>query len=152
MKSNDQLPQMPDINTLIAAAWPNHIHHLQARRWLQEETQSGWATCPIVQSGFLRVSMNAAVVGHAATFAGALTLLEQYTADSAHTFWESEASPSAWPEWLQQRVQGYRQVTDATLLATALHNGGTLVTLDGGLLTLLPKSERSRVRIIVPEV
>ena len=33
--------QMPDINTLIAAAWPNHIHHGQARRWLETETLSG---------------------------------------------------------------------------------------------------------------
>lgn len=144
MKSKDQLRQMPDINTLIAAAWPNHIHHLQARRWLETETQSGWATCPIVQSGFLRISMNAAVVGHAATFATALALLEQYTSDTAHTFWESEASPSVWPEWLQQRFQGYRQVTDATLLATALQNNGILVTMNGGLLTLLPESHRSR--------
>lgn len=59
---------------------------------------------------------------------------------------------AVWPEWLKQRVQGYRQVTDAMLLATAFHNGGTLVTLDGGLLALLPEAYRARVRVIVPEV
>ncbi len=96
--------------------------------------------------------MNAAVVGQATTFATALALLERYTSDRAHTFWESEPSPSVWPEWLKQRVQGYRQVTDAICLATALHNGGTLVTLDGGLLALLPEAYRARVRVIVPEV
>ena len=152
MMSDDQPRQMPDVNTLIAAAWPNHIHHVQARRWLQEETQSGWATCPMVQSGFLRISMNATVVGQAATFATALTLLERYTSDTAHILWESEASPPTWPEWLKQRVQGYRQVTDATLLATALHHGGVLVTLDSGLLTLVPESYRSRVQVLVPDV
>jgi toxin-antitoxin system PIN domain toxin len=152
MMSDDQPRQMPDVNTLIAAAWPNHIHHGQARRWLETETLSGWATCPVVQSGFLRISMNPAVVGQAATFATALTLLERYTSDTAHTLWESEAPPSVWPEWLKQRVQGYRQVTDATLLATAWHHGGVLVTLDSGLLTLLPQAHRSRVRVLVPEV
>lgn len=30
-------------------------------------------------------------------------------------------------------LQGYRQVTDLHLLAIALHNHGTLVTLDAGL-------------------
>ena len=25
---------IPDVNTLVAAAWPNHIHHRLARRWL----------------------------------------------------------------------------------------------------------------------
>lgn len=150
--SDDQPRQMPDVNTLIAAAWPNHIHHGQARRWLETETLSGWATCPMVQSGFLRISMNATVVGQAATFATALSLLERYTSDATHILWESEASPSVWPDWLKQRIQGYRQVTDATLLATALHNGGTLVTLDGGILMLLPESWRSRVRVLVPDV
>lgn len=152
MMSDDQPRQMPDVNTLIAAAWPNHIHHGQARRWLETETLSGWATCPMVQSGFLRISMNATVVGQAATFATALSLLERYTSDATHILWESEASPSVWPDWLKQRIQGYRQVTDATLLATALHNGGTLVTLDGGILMLLPESWRSRVRVLVPDV
>ncbi len=149
---NNGLRQMPDINTLIAVAWPNHIHHLHARRWLETEAHNGWATCPMVQSGFLRISMNNAVVGQRITFETALTLLERYTSDLGHAFWDSEAAPSTWPHWLQDRVQGYRQVSDATLLATALQNEGILVTLDGGILTLLPESYRSRVRVITPQV
>ena len=96
--------------------------------------------------------MNSAVVGHGVPFAAALSMLTRYTSDTVHVLWDSEAPPSTWPAWLQQRVQGYRQVTDATLLATALQNDGVLVTLDGGLLTLLPESHRFRVRVIVPEV
>jgi uncharacterized protein len=132
--TSDEFRQMPDINTLIAAAWPNHIHHIQARRWLETETHSGWATCPTVQSGFLRISMNATVIGPATTFATALSLLQRYTSDPDHSFWDSEAPPFTWPQWLQQRVQGYRQITDATLLATALQSDGNIVTLDAGSL------------------
>lgn len=91
----------------------------------------GWETCPIIHSGFLRISMNATVVGQAATSAGALALLEQYTSDTAHTFRKSEAPK---PEWRKQGVQSYRQVTDATLFAAALVHSGVLVTLDSGVL------------------
>lgn len=141
---------MPDVNTLIAAAWPNHIHHRAARKWLEEETAAGWATCPIVQSGFIRISMNAAVVGEEIDFVSAAAFLRRYTSDPRHLFWDADESPLAWPSWLRDRVQGYRQVTDAVLLATAAARNGILVTLDAGLLSLLPKNQRYRVHVIQP--
>jgi len=58
---------MPDVKTVIAAAWPNHIHHGRARRWLETKSVDGWPTCPIIHSVFLRISMKATVVGRAAT-------------------------------------------------------------------------------------
>jgi uncharacterized protein len=76
MTSDLQLP-MPDVNTLVAVAWPNHIHHYHARRWLENETHNGWATCPVVQSGFVRISMNARVVGQGVSFSDAWALLER---------------------------------------------------------------------------
>ncbi len=30
---------------------------------------------------------------------------------------------AAWPEWLKQRIQGYRQVTDATLVGHSMLKG-----------------------------
>ena len=141
---------MPDINTLIAAAWPNHIHHGLARSWITHETVGGWATCPMTQAGFIRISMNPKVVGSAVDFATAAAVLRRYTEDEHHCLWHGEATPTEWPEWLAFRVQGYRQVTDATLLATAISNDGFLVSLDAGILTLLPDSERERVHVLVP--
>ncbi len=96
--------------------------------------------------------MNARVVGQGASFSDALALLDRFAANPGHTFWDSETPPAGWPQWLRDRVQGYRQVTDATLLATAVDHDGALVTMDGGVLSLLPESQRSRVRVIVPEV
>lgn len=141
---------MPDVNTLVAAAWPNHIHHHAARMWLEEETNDGWATCPIVQSGFVRISMNAAVVSREIDFASAVALLRTYTSDPRHVFWNAEESPLAWPSWLRDRIQGYRQVTDATLLATTTTMNGILVTLDSGVLSLIPKNQRYRAHVIDP--
>ena len=144
---------MPDINTLVATAWPNHVHHQTARRWLLRTAgQNPWATCAIVQSGFLRISMNNRVVSSDVSLPAALHLLTRYTSDAFHTEWTEIPMPREWPRFLVDRVQGYRQVTDATLLATVMHHDGILVTLDAGILSLLPGSETHRVQLIVPEV
>ena len=134
---------MPDVNTLIAAAWPNHIHHSRARAWFERETARGWATCPLVQSGFLRISMNTHVVGRDLAFADAVDILARYTADPGHVLWEAEPPPAAWPAWLRARVQGYRQVTDATLIATARGISGRRVP-DGKSARHSCRRDRSR--------
>lgn len=145
---NKPVVMMPDVNTLVAAAWPNHVHHELARQWLMASFTQGWATCPLVQTGFVRISMNARVVGTEVPFNSALRILERYTSDPHHVIWDSVPVPSDWPQFLQSRVQGYRQVTDATLLATVIHHDGVLATLDAGILSLLPAAESYRVRVV----
>ncbi len=141
---------MPDINTLIAIAWPNHVHHRYARRWFLSNASAGWATCAFVQTGFLRISMNSGVVGREVSFREADTLLRRYTADPHHTLWNSLSSPHRWPDWLTARIQGHRQVSDAVLVDAVVRNDGMLMTLDAGISSLLPSSEQERVRVIVP--
>lgn len=141
---------LPDVNTLVAAAWPNHIHHHVARRWLLDEASIGWATSPITETGFLRVSMNPAVVKREVRFTDALNLLYRYTSNPDHHEWDVVPTPGTWPQWLSHRVQGYRQVTDATLIATALYHDGILVTLDSGIATLLTAEYADRVHLLHP--
>jgi uncharacterized protein len=47
-----------DVNVLVALTWPTHIHHLAARSWFDATGGAGWATCPVTQLGFVRVSSN----------------------------------------------------------------------------------------------
>jgi len=141
---------LPDVNTLVAAAWPNHIHHHIVRKWLLSEATQGWATCPITETGFLRISMNPTVVGRNIRFSDALSLLQRYTSDTAHHDWDSAPFPRSWETWLIDRVQGYRQVTDATLVATAIAYDGVLATLDSGISALLPSEFADRVQLIHP--
>lgn len=49
-----------DVNLLVALAWPNHVHHQAALGWFQRNQAAGWATCPLTESGFVRVSSNSA--------------------------------------------------------------------------------------------
>ena len=105
-----------DVNMLIALVWSSHAHHRRARQWLVQNGATGWATCPITQCGFVRLSCNSAFTPDAVSPADAIRLLRQLTASESHTFWpddltiESELLPTDF-------ISGHRQVTDAYLLA-----------------------------------
>jgi uncharacterized protein len=51
-----------DVNALVALAWDSHIHYVRMREWFSVNASQGWATCPITESGFVRVSTNPKVL------------------------------------------------------------------------------------------
>ena len=137
-----------DINVLIALAWPNHVHHAAARAWFEERRRDGWATCTLTEAGFIRLSCNPAVVRHTVTPLNAIAVLERLTRLGFHSFWPLDRSVLHMPEAITSRLQGYRQITDAVLLATAMRKNGQLATLDASLEGLLPGAERSYLCVI----
>ena len=137
-----------DVNVLIALAWPNHVHHAAARAWFEERRQTGWATCVLTEAGFVRVSCNPSVVRHTVTPLDAITVLEKLTKLESHTFWPLDRSVVHLPEPVRSRLQGYRQITDAVLLAAAMQHGGQLATLDSGLEGLVTEGDRSSLCVI----
>lgn len=127
-----------DVNLLVALAWPNHVHHRTALRWFGEHREEGWATCPLTQSGFVRISSNRKVLPEAKTPREAALLLRRIVALPHHLFWEDDISLATSEEVDLSRILGHRQVTDAHLLALALRRGGRLATLDSGVIDLVP--------------
>jgi predicted nucleic acid-binding protein len=51
-----------DVNLLMALLWENHEHHQVARAWLRRATD--FATCPVSQLGFARVSSHHPSLGY----------------------------------------------------------------------------------------
>jgi toxin-antitoxin system PIN domain toxin len=137
-----------DINCIVALAWPNHIYHEQVTRWFQLDALTDWATTPAVQNGFVRISMNRAVTGTPVSFPVASTVLKQFLSIGSHRTIESVPGPTSWPSWLATRVQGYRQITDASLLACAVVNDLVLATLDAGILDLTDRDHRDLVEVV----
>lgn len=131
-----------DINVLIALAWPSHIHHSQAHEWLSAHALAKWATCPMTQCGFVRISSNPKIIAEAVSAQDALLKLDQITSMKNHVFWKDELSLSSMDENLH--LYGHRQVTDAYLLALAMKRGGKLVTLDKKIFSLLEKTEQQK--------
>ncbi|MCE2475703.1 MAG: PIN domain-containing protein [Alphaproteobacteria bacterium] len=137
-----------DVNVLIALAWPNHVHHDAARSWFVGQRTSGWATCALTEAGFVRVSCNPAVVGHTVPPADAVGLLRRLRHLETHAFWPLDRSVVELPAAILPRLQGYRQITDAVLLAAAIRHGGTLATFDSGFVHLVPKADRHALCVI----
>jgi len=128
-----------DINVLMALGWANHPHHQAAHVWFQSHSADGWATCLPTQTGFLRLSLNAQIVGVSMTGLEVVNLLRGLTSHPQHTYFESLPKlTDADFEPLARRLQGYRQVADAILLAIARQNSATLVTFDWAIQTLCP--------------
>jgi len=122
-----------DVNVLVALAWPNHVHHAAATSWFRARHRSGWATCPVTESGFLRVSSNRRVIPTARTVGEALDVLRALRAQPGHSFWPDDVSLATAEEIDLARVAGYRQVTDAHLLCLAIRRQGRLATFDHAL-------------------
>lgn len=124
------------MNVLVALAWPNHVHHRQAVTWFVGIREDGWATCPITESGFVRVSSNARVLPDARTPAEARALLAVLRTKGRHRFWEDDVSVAEDPCGVFAAAVGHRQITDAHLLTLAIRRGGALATFDRGIMTL----------------
>ena len=137
-----------DVNVLLALAWPTHLHHGPAHRWFSQHHGSGWATCPVTQLGFVRLSMQPAVVKVPLHFADAMEALSQIVASPQHCFWPMETGLAAIQPDIRLRIAGHHQLTDATLLDLAIRHGGRLATLDRKVAALLPPNSAHQSSVV----
>ncbi len=135
-----------DVNVLIALAWPSHVHHRLAHAWFAANHSAGWATCPLTQCAFIRVSSNPKIIPEAVPPTVALALLREMVSLPHHVFWPEDIPfcDEAIPTDL---LVSHRQVTDAYLLGLSIRNGGRLITFDHGLSALLPKKSPQRAAL-----
>ena len=122
-----------DVNALVALAWDSHVHHATIRAWFAANSADGWATCPITESGFVRVSSNPKVLPSAIGVEAARGVLSALRAADGHAFLVDDVSIG---DADVPQMSGHRQVTDAHLLTLARRHGVRLVTFDRGLLAL----------------
>lgn len=119
-----------DINVLVALAWPDHFFHSPATRWFARRATQGWATCPITQTGMVRILSNPAFSDDAITPSDALLLLGRSLQHDAHQFWRDDLTLRGAFELAPNFIHGHQQITDAYLVALAMRNKGKLATLD----------------------
>jgi toxin-antitoxin system PIN domain toxin len=125
-----------DVNALIALLWEEHPFHKRCAQWFSGAATSGWATCPITQSGCVRILSNPAFTANPPSAVSALRILQTATeSESNHHFWSDDLPLSAlrlrWSKGL-----GHKQITDSYLIALAIHHHGKLVTFDSRMVAL----------------
>jgi toxin-antitoxin system PIN domain toxin len=127
-----------DANVLIALAWPEHSAHERASQWFGRHARHGWATCPMTQAALVRVLSNPAFSAHSLTPSGALLVLKHNVELPGHQFWNDSLQLGEALERIPRRLTGHQQITDAYLIALAMHNRGKLATLDRGIARFAP--------------
>jgi toxin-antitoxin system PIN domain toxin len=103
------------------------------REWFSTNGGAGWATCPLTESGFVRVSSNPKVLPSPIGVDAALGVLAALRGVEGHQFLTDDVSIA---DADVPRLSGHRQVTDAHLLTLARRRGMRLVTFDAGLVSL----------------
>ena len=120
-----------DVNVLVSLAWPNHVHHRAARRWFDKQCRGrSWATTPVSEAGFVRVSSNRAAIPTAVTPFEATQLLDRLCRVPGHRFLVDDVALVFGVKGDAARVVTYQQVTDAHLVAIARRHGVSLATFD----------------------
>jgi uncharacterized protein len=130
-----------DVNVLIALAWPTHIHHTKAHAWFAQIDKATWATCPLTQLAFVRISSNSKAISSAVSTQAAMQMLTQITQVRGHVFWEDKLALQGLACFESPLLVGHRQTTDAYLLELARAHKAKLATFDGGLAQLLKPNE-----------
>ena len=137
-------PYLLDVNVLIALAWPLHVHHVISHAWFESVGQQSWATCPLTQLAFVRISSNAKIISTAVSPRAAVQALSDMVALAGHVFWPDDLQVNDLASFTSNALVGHRQVTDAYLIELAKRHKGKVATLDAGLADLLPQAERGR--------
>ncbi len=115
-----------DVNLLMALLWENHEPHERARRWLRPKRE--FATCPVIQLGFARISSHP-MLGYGMSPEQAFGILRRFLADSRHHFVPDDLS-CADRALLTENIQNTNRVTDHYLVALARQHGLALATFD----------------------
>ena len=124
-----------DVNVLIALLDSQHVHHDSAHHWFLNNSSAGWATCPITQNGVLRILGNPRYPNSPGSPASVVPLLLGFLSHRDHHFWADDLSWSEGAVVHGDQVLAHGQITDAYLLALAVHHHGLLVTLDSRIST-----------------
>ena len=121
-----------DINVLIALCDPAHPHSGAALSYFNPALfRNGWATCPLVENGFLRIFGSPRYPGGPGSPALARVVLGRLTAAPGHHFWPDDASLrdlQAFPA-----LPTSASLTDLYLLGLAVKHGGRFATFDAGV-------------------
>jgi len=133
-----------DVNVLVALLWPAQESHPTAQNWFKRRSAEGWATCPQTQAGFVRIVSNPAFSPSAVSPGEATQALRKSLAHPNHEYWPADVSYLEAIEPFGSQIVGHKQVSDAYLLGLAIHRRGSLVTMDRGILELVPVSMQQR--------
>ena len=140
-----------DVNVLIALFDADHVHHEIAHDWFEEHRETGWATCPLTENGFVRILSRPASGDEHTRAPELVDRLRRFCASGHHEFWPDSISLLDERLFNTALVRGHKHLTDIYLLGVAVKRGGCLVTLDRNIrLGAVKGARRDSIVIVSP--
>jgi len=136
-----------DINVLIALCDPAHPHADAARQFFSTvATRGGWATCPFVENGFLRIFGARKYPSGPGSPQRARPLLAGLLATPGHQLWHDDLT--LMDENLFPDLSTSGNLTDIYLLGLAVQRGGRFATFDHRInASLIPGGEAAILKL-----
>jgi toxin-antitoxin system PIN domain toxin len=137
-----------DVNLLFVLHQPLHPDFTLAKRWFSNSAYRSFATCPITQSGMMRLLVQGVAGLDPFDMQEAREALRNFVQLPGHVYWPDDPSYLDATRTLFAKMQGHRQITDTYLLGLAFHNKGKLATLDRGICHLAGIEFAASVEIV----
>lgn len=137
-----------NINVLIALMDPNHTFHQLTHAWWNQDGRP-WASCPITETGFIRIMTSTAYSKNSQlSVAYVKTLLSVFVLNTNHAFWPDHLSLRDEQEFKHTSILSSKHLTDLYLLAIATKNNATLVTFNQNI-SLSPVTSAKRENLLI---
>lgn len=137
-----------DVNILFVLHQPRHVHYMRVARWFKHgRVAASFATCPLTQTGFVRLLTQPTGLD-LYRMDEARDALRNFVQLTGHVFWPDLPPYLDASDRFSMRTQGHRQITDGYLLGLAIHHQGKLATLDEGIRHLAGAEFVSLVELI----
>lgn len=137
-----------DVNVLIALCDPEHNFHETTKAWMLENSQLGWATCPLTQNGCIRIVSQPSYQFKIPLLEAIQTLLT-ICSSKHHHFWPDDVSLLDTTRFDHSKIHGPRQLTDLYLLGLAVKHQGRFVTLDGAIALSSVKAAKKQHLVVL---
>ena len=131
--TDSRLCALLDVNALIALGDTDHTGHQAMQKWFAAHSSHGWATCPIVENGMVRVLSQPSYPSGQRAPAAVIAYLRRLKAAAHYEFWQDDISLSDEKLFDPAYIVGARQVTDVYLLGLARRHEGKVVSFDRSL-------------------
>jgi len=138
-----------DVNVLIALLDSRHVHNEAAHKWAGSHGRSlQWASCPIVENAFVRITASASYPNSLGSATAALNKLQENCATTDHRFWPDDLSLRDAALLSGGDLLHSSHVTDCYLLALAAKHGGKLASFDRRIPAHLVRGGRNALHIV----
>jgi uncharacterized protein len=118
------------VNVLIALLDRWHVFHARAHAWFDDVGALGWATCPLVENGAIRILAHPRYKGSPGDVRTITALMRTMVQHERHEFWAEDISLLDESRVDATKIGSTDRITDTYLLALAAQHGGRFATFD----------------------